>query len=278
MQVLLRYTYSIPIRENAFMSKKSVRQTQLLNAVMSTGRVTTAEATQLLGVSEATVRRMFTELERGGKVLRDYGGIRPAGKEHDFSFELRERVFQQEKMRIGRLAASFVEDGDTIYLDCGTTLLQMTLALSAMLAGGAFRSLNLITNSIANVQAIAPSPFCRVILIGGEYSSEQRDFSGPLTEKFISPFHFSKCFLGCDGLDAKLGFSSNLFSISSLNAAAMERADKTFILLDKSKFGRRSLVSYAGADEVFAVVTDQPPEGDLCAALTEGDTAIHVAE
>lgn len=260
------------------MGKKSAREAHLLNILHATGRITTAEATELLGVSEATVRRMFSELEKAGKALRDYGGIRPASREGDFSFELRERVFQQEKMRIGRLAASFVEDGDTVYLDCGTTLLQMALALSAMLGGGAFRSLNLVTNSIANVQAISPTPFCRVILVGGEYSSRQRDFSGPLTEKYVSPFHFSKCFLGCDGLDAKMGFSSSLFSISSLNATVMERSDKTFILLDQSKFGRRSLVSYAGTDEVAGVVTDREPEGELHDALAKGGAAIHVAE
>jgi DeoR/GlpR family transcriptional regulator of sugar metabolism len=260
------------------MGKKDTRITQLLNMLHSTGRVTTAEATDLLGISEATARRMFTELERDGKVLRDYGGVRPAAKTGDFPFELREKVFQQEKIRIGRLAASFVKDGDTIYLDCGTTLLQMALALSAMLCDGVFRSLNLVTNSIANVQAIAPSPFCRVILIGGEYNSKQRDFSGPLTEKFVSPLHFSKCFLGCDGLDAKMGFSSNLFSISSLNAAVMERSDKTFILLDKSKFGRRSLVSYAQTSEVPAVITDRAPEGELHTALADSGVIVHVAE
>ncbi len=259
------------------MGKKNAREAHLLNILHSTGRVTTAEAVELLGVSEATVRRMFTDLERSGRALRDYGGIRPSGSAGDFSFELREKVFQQEKMRIGRLAASFVEDGDTIYLDCGTTLLQMALALSERIGDGAFHSLNLITNSIANVQAVAPSPLCRLILVGGEYSSDQRDFSGPLTEKYVSPFHFSKCFLGCDGLAEQMGFSSNLFSISSLNAAVMERSDKTFILLDDSKFGHRSLVSYATLDEVDAVVTNRAPDEALLEALSLAGVEVHVS-
>lgn len=259
------------------MSKKNAREARLLNILHSTGRVTTAEAVGLLGVSEATVRRMFAELERSGRALRDYGGVRPVGGAGDFSFELREKTFQQEKMRIGRLAASFVEDGDTIYLDCGTTLLQMALALSARIEDGAFRSLNVVTNSIANVQAVVPSPLCRVILVGGEYNSEQKDFSGPLTEKYVSPFHFTKCFLGCDGLAADMGISSNLFSVSSLNSAVMERADGVFILLDGSKFGRRSLVSYAALSDADAIVTNCAPDEALQAALSDAGVSIHVA-
>lgn len=265
------------ISERKRMNKKASREAYLLNMLHSTGRISTAEVVDLFHVSEATARRMFADMEKGGRIVRNYGGIQLAGHVPDYSFELREKVFQQEKMRIGALAASFVEDGDTIYLDCGTTLFQMTLAISARIANNEFRSLNIITNSIANVQAITSSPLCRVILVGGEYNVERRDFSGPLTEKYVAPFHFSKCFLGCDGLSPKMGFSSNQFDISSLNACVMERADLAFVLLDGSKFDRCSLVSYGALNDVSSIVTDVEPPEALFSALDAAGVRIHVA-
>ncbi len=260
------------------MNKKTSRETYLMNMLNSTGRITTSEAVELFDISEATARRMFSKLEKSGRIVRNYGGIQLAGHATGYSFELREKVHTQEKVRIGELAASFVNDGDTIYLDCGTTIFQMTLALSARIANNEFTSLNIVTNSIANVQAITPQSNCCVILVGGMYNNERRDFSGPLTEKYVAPFHFSKCFLGCDGMNATMGFFSNQFDISSLNSVVMERTDTAYVLLDSSKFDRCSLISYAQLSEVNAIVTDRAPEEPLLAALAGAEAQVFVAE
>ena len=260
------------------MNKKASRETYLMNMLNSTGRITTSEAVELFDISEATARRMFSKLEKSGMIVRNYGGIQLAGHAQDYSFELREKVHKQEKVQIGVLAASFVGDGDTIYLDCGTTVFQMTLALSARIANNEFTSLNIVTNSIANVQAITPRPNCRVILVGGMYNNERRDFSGPLTEKYVAPFHFSKCFLGCDGMNAQMGFFSNQFDISSLNTCVMQRTDESFVLLDSSKFERCSLVSYASLSEAAAIVADRAPDESLARALAEAGTRVFVTK
>jgi DeoR/GlpR family transcriptional regulator of sugar metabolism len=257
--------------------KKSLRESYLLNMLKSMGQITTNNAMEMLDVSEATARRLFAEMERSGAAVRSYGGIRLAPRTMNYSFELNERVYSQEKQRIGRMAAEFVEDGDTIYLDCGTTVFQMTLALSDRIAEWQFGSLNIVTNSIANVQAITPSPRCRVILVGGEYDSARRDFSGPLTEKYIAPFHFTKSFFGCDGTSPKMGFSSNQVNISSLNTHVMERSDFTCVLLDSSKLNKCSLVTYARLEDVNAIVTDREPEGEIKTALDDAGVRVNVA-
>ena len=260
------------------MNKKTSRETHLMNMLNSTGHITTREVVELLDISEATARRMFSELEKSGKIVRKYGGIQLAGHASDYSFELLEKMHTQEKIRIGTHAASLVNDGDTIYLDCGTTIFQMTLALSMRILNNEFSSLNIITNSIANVQAIAPQHGCTVILVGGIYNNERRDFSGALTEKYVMPFHFTKCFLGCDGMNATKGFFSNQFDISSLNAIVIERSAASYILLDSSKFDRCSLISYAQLSDVNAIITEREPDEPLLAALAEADTSILIAE
>lgn len=255
--------------------KKDLRENYLSNMLRTAGQITVGEAMEMLGVSEATARRLFAEMERSGLAARYYGGIRPSPRPANYSFERNERVYSREKQRIGRLAAELVEDGDTIYLDCGTTVFQMTLALSERMAQ--FASLNIVTNSIANVQALAPSPKCRVILVGGEYDSARRDFSGALTEKYLTPFHFTKSFFGCDGAAPRMGFSSNQVSISSLNAHVIERADYACVLMDSSKLGKCSLVSYAQLGDVDAIVTDAEPQDPLKTALQEAGVRVSVA-
>ena len=259
------------------MNKIASRKAYLMSILSSTGRITTSEAVDLFGISAATARRMFAQMEKSGKIVRNYGGIQLAGHASDYSFELREKVHKPEKARIGELAASFVCDGDTIYLDCGTTMFQMTLALSARITKNEFTSLNIITNSIVNVQAIAPSSNCRVILVGGMYSNERRDFSGPLTEKYVSPFHFTKCFLGCDGMNASMGFFSSQFDISSLNTTVIGQTDASYVLLDSSKFDRCSLISYAKLSEVAAIVADYAPDEPLQSALADADVRVYIA-
>ena len=167
------------------MIKKGERVGYLMNILKRTGHVTLSEAGEMLGVSEATVRRLFIQMEGEGLALRNHGMLRSIPASSAYSFEASAQVYSREKQNIGRMAAMFVEDGDIVYLDCGTTIYQMTLALSQRIIGGEFRTLNIVTNSIVNVQALTPAQGCRVLLVGGEYNSERRDFSGPLTEKFI---------------------------------------------------------------------------------------------
>lgn len=245
------------------MSRRASRENYLMNVLHSTGRITTNEAVELLDISEATVRRMFSGMEKEGKVVRNYGGVQLANGAQEYSFEANEKAFTSEKNQIGKVAASLVEDGDTLYLDCGTTIFHMTLALNERIAKGEFSSLNIITNSIANVQAIMENSQCRVVLVGGEYNHNRRDFSGPITEKWIAPFHFTKCFLGSDGVTEQMGFTSNQFDISSLNTCVLKQSAHAFVLLDSSKFNRRSLVSYAALRDVQTIVTNVLPDEAL---------------
>ena len=249
------------------MIRKNERVGYLVNILRRTGHVTVSEAVDMLGVSEATVRRLFTQMEGEGLAVRSHGTLRSLPSGSVYSFEANAQVYSREKQNIGRMAAMFVEDGDILYLDCGTTVFQMTLALSQRIMAGEFRSLNIVTNSIVNAQAITPTPGCKLILVGGEYNSDRRDFSGPLTERFIDPFHFNKCFLGCDGVNRRDGFSSKDVNISSLNSCVMERSDAVYVLCDSSKLDRSSMVSYAPLNRIAALFTNAEPSPPLRAAL-----------
>ncbi len=259
-------------------SKKKVGREELLMSLLNLeGHITTEEAVRVMGVSQATVRRMFLELESSGKIIRNYGGAQLPGAPDSYRFEQREKVYENEKRRIGILAASLVEDRDTLYLDCGTTLLQMAIALGERLRSGDFTNLNIVTNSIANLQALGNSTIGKVILLGGEYHSARRDFFGPITERYAEPFHFEKCFLGSEGVTVETGFSSNKTELSSLNTNILSRSAKRYVLFDASKLGKGAFFSYAPLERIDAVVTDQQPEEPLYSRFTAAGIAVRIA-
>lgn len=241
------------------------------------GRLTTGEACERLGISQATARRLFLEMEDAGKLVRTYGGVQLLVNQDSYQFEQHEKVFEQEKRRIGETAAALVEDRDTVYLDCGTTLFQMAIALGDRLRRGNFTDLNIVTNSIANLQALGDFAVAKVILLGGEYHTERRDFFGPVTERYIEPFHFDKCFLGCEGVSAENGYASNRTELSSLNACVLRRSRRRHALLDVSKFEKGAFFSYASFGEIDEVVTGAPPPDAVMLRLYEAGAKVHIA-
>ena len=257
--------------------KKENREDLLMRLMHLQGHITTEEAVQAMGVSQATVRRMFLELEKDGKIIRNYGGAQLPTPPDGYHFEQREKVYEYEKRSIGDLAASMVANRDTVYLDCGTTLLQMAIALGERLHSGELASLNIVTNSIANLQALGGSTAGKVILLGGEYHSDRRDFFGPITERYAEPFHFDKCFLGCEGITSEAGFSSSMTGLSSLNANILSRSAQRYVLADTSKFGRGAFFSYAPLEGVDEVLTNAPPQEAMVNRLLVAGITVRLA-
>ena len=249
------------------MSKLIERENYIMKMLLATGRLSTAEVVEALDVSEATVRRIFVNMENKGKIVRNYGGIILPRTIPEYSFETHNKEAAQEKKIIGKQAASIVEEGDIIYLDCGTTVFNMSLSLDERISRHEINNITIVTNSIANVLVLTPSISCRVVLIGGMYNGARRDFSGILTESYLQSFHFTKCFLGADGVSNSMAVTSTEVEISQLNKSVMQRSDKAYILIDRSKFGKNSFISYASLSDVTGIVTDSQPSKSLIESL-----------
>jgi len=260
------------------MSKLIDRENYIMKMLLATGRLSTAEVVEALDVSEATVRRIFVNMENKGKIVRNYGGIILPRSIPEYSFETHNKEAAQEKKIIGKLAASLVNEGDIIYLDCGTTVFNMTLSLDERILKHEINNITVVTNSMANVLVLTPGISCRVVLIGGMYNGARRDFSGILTESYLQSFHFTKCFLGADGVSNSMAVTSTEVEISQLNKSVMQRSDKTFILIDQSKFGKNSFISYASLSDVTGIVTDSQPARGLIESLEAPNIKIYYPE
>ena len=257
------------------MDKKSIekREQEILNALRLTNQLSIEDVIKLLNVSESTVRRIFISLEKKGLIFRTYGGISLArGNDENYTYERLETSCVEEKSRIGAAAAALIDNHDIIFLDTGTTVPHMCMALAKRIENGEISSLKIFTTSLVNLNLL--SRVTSVILIGGIYRPSRRDFYGFITEEALRGLHFGKCFLGTDGYTGD-GFTTTDFDTARLNRIAMEHSDKKIILTDSSKCGKNSMVNYCPAKSIDCIITDSVTE-EIAADFSDNDIEIKI--
>ena len=228
---------------------------QLLMARLSVvQKLSLSEAMELLDVSESTARRMFAKLERDGVAIRTHGGVQSvAGAMTMYSFEYGARTNIERKTAIARKAVEYLEDGDVVFCDSGTTIQCMCAELVRRLREEKLK-IKLYTNSLANLELLAPH--MQVDLVGGEYRAYRKDFCGYLTEQALQGLHFTKSFVGADGCIGEGQFTTTDFDTARMDQIAIRNSQKTFMLVDSSKFGNSSHVAYTSIDSLHTVITD----------------------
>ncbi len=237
------------------MTKTEVRIIKLVEMLQHRQRVDVGSVSSELSISEATVRRLFAQAEQERKVIRVHGGVQLSPQiTHDYSYRVSAAHRSVQKTVIGNRAASLVSDNDRLFLDSGTTVLKLAEALSVRLQTGKLKNVIVLTNSFTHIDTLAS--WCKVILIGGEVRVERRDVCGSLAEKIIEMFHVGKAFFGADAVSIDAGFTTTDERTSRMQELIMQRADASYVLVDSEKFDRASFVSFAGLNEVDAVITD----------------------
>jgi DeoR family transcriptional regulator, fructose operon transcriptional repressor len=203
-------------------------------------------------VSEMTVRRDFAALVRAGHARRTRGGIVLADRYfRDRPQAQRLTLEPDAKRSIATLAASMVDDGDTIFLGGGTTCLALARELSTR------RTLTVITYSVAALVLLMANLDIEVFAPGGLASPKGDELTGPLAEAGLRRFRARKAFMGAAGVTMDGTFNSNVLR-GSVDATIVGQSTEVYVLADHTKIGRVSLVSVIGLDQVSAIVTDRP--------------------
>ena len=230
------------------------REQALMNRLRMKGKLELMEVTDFLDISESTARRLFSKLEKEGKVIRVHGGIQFPGKNPlEYSFEQVVQTHIEEKNAIGARACDLLQDGDVLFCDTGTTVLCFCMELARRMEENPFE-LRVYTNSLANFEIL--SQVVPITLIGGEYRVHRKDFAGYLTELAISKVHFTKSFLGTDGCDMRQFFTTTDFDTARMDEMAMRNSDETIILCGSDKFSSCAQVGYAAFSDIDKIITD----------------------
>jgi len=239
----------------------------VLDALEIHGKLNVQDVTELIGVSEATARRLFTKLEDQGVVLRTFGGIRLIESDSNhYSFNDSSRRMIREKNAIGEAAAREISPDDHIFLDSGTTVLAMSRNLARRIQSGEIKGLRVVTNSLIIADQL--SELCKVIFIGGEIRPERRDACGFLAEELLKKLHLKKAFLGCDALNFESGLMTTDERTARMNEIIIKNTAKIYVLADAQKISTVSFVSYGALDKVHTLIVDDNLEEEKRTLLT----------
>jgi DeoR/GlpR family transcriptional regulator of sugar metabolism len=247
-----------------------------LDALEVHGKLSVQDVTELIGVSEATVRRLFGKLEEEGIVLRTIGGIRLVeSNSTPYSFKDSLRRMIREKAAIGKRAALEVSDDDQIFLDSGTTVMAMAKVLARRMQTHEIQGLRVVTNSLIIADQL--SALCKVIFVGGEIRAERKDGCGFLAEELMKKLHIKKAFLSCDALNFENGLMTTDERTSRMNEIIIRNASKIYVLADAQKIGSVSFVSYGRLADINTLVVDDSIDDENFFRLKESIPQIIIA-
>jgi len=247
----------------------NARQRRIHEQIAQNGEVRIAELSERYGVTEMTIRRDLEKLEEGGTVKRTFGGAIYVYR--DVALQERTGLLTDEKAKIGRLAAALVGPGESVFLDGGTTTLQIARALKPGL------QITVVTNAL-NIAAELASKQIPTIMTGGMLLESTHSLVGPIAAQSLAGMAFDHAFLGATGLSESHGFSNSNLYEAEIKRMAIRQAKDVTVVLDHTKFGARELVSFGGLKDVSRIVADARPEGELAKACQEAGVQIVVPE
>jgi DeoR family transcriptional regulator, glycerol-3-phosphate regulon repressor len=247
------------------------RHESLLGLVRQHGSLTVADAAQLLGVSAETIRRDARPLEARGDIVKHHGALSVPHHVGEAPLERRMRENLEAKRRVGKAAASLVEDGDSLIIDAGTTTSIFAQELRAK------RRLTVVTNSSDIARTLATVNGNTVYMAGGELMGDSGAAFGPSAIEFISRFKVKHTFISIGAIDRKLGPMDAALVEAQFAGRALSCAENRVLLTDSSKFGRSALVRVCGFEDLSRLVTEEKPDADMMSQLERANVHVIVA-
>ena len=218
-----------------------------------------ADLATTLEVTEATVRRTLQRMAQDGRVIRTYGGATLAGgpgvaAPGDTDPE------SAAKRRIGAAASRLVDDGSTIALSSGSTVLEMARRLRG-------RRLTVITNALDVANVLLDAPDIELVVLGGVVLRRMHSLRGHLAEDALQDLRADTVFMGASAIALDTGFMTEQIREIAVDRALRSSARDAVILADASKLNRVAPGFMFGFDQVGTLVTDDRIDEATTASL-----------
>lgn len=214
--------------------KIDIRRNKILELLREDGRVTVTDLSSRLSTTAVTIRNDLTALERDGYLIRTKGGAVLVPHQDDNSNPLLSiRVDRSdEKQAIANAVANMIRDGDTLFINSGSTTQVLAAALKVR------SNLNIVTNSIAAATILADVPTFRVVLLGGSLNATYGFTYGGDAQHQLAKFQADWAFLSVDGISVRGGITTHHAEEAVIDRMMIEGARSAWVVLDRSKLGR----------------------------------------
>lgn len=245
------------------------RRTKILNALEQSHYLSVEELAAILYVSMPTIRRDLTALEKEGTIKRTHGGASIISQNPlalPFTFTRKFNV--EDKMKVGKIAAEIVSDGDSIFVDFGSSTLYFTKFLLEK------RKLKVMTNGLIIAQQLSENENIDIEISGGTYFPKHASIYGHETIRFIENRHADFCFSSCSGIHATHGFTVNTEQNVPVKQAFQKFSTKNVLLMDHTKFNMISYYKVFDFSQVDILISDRELPEDLKAACEKNNVKV----
>lgn len=241
--------------------KPKQRQSAIIDYLNRCGESQVTALASYFSTTGATIRKDLTALENSGAVVRRYGAVMPATESNGCLTDYKSHIYPDRKLSIAEAAAQMIEEGDSLIIDAGSTVLQLTHFL------GRLQNLTIMTASLLVLNELARQDNGHTILMpGGTYRKNLSSFQGQLTISVFEQCNFDKLFLGADGVDLDAGVTT-FCEAYKVTTAMCKAAQQIILLIDSSKFGRKSPNIVCSLDKLHTIITDDGISPDVHSVL-----------
>jgi len=248
------------------------RRQQILDILRRAGKVTVDDLSARFGVSAPTIRADLTVLEKHGLLRRTHGGALPVESTlYEPPYTIREMRNLAEKRAIARLAATLVQDEETVLLDAGTTTFEIALQLKQR------RGLKVVTNSLSIALELMERKDMEIVLLGGSVHPARRALLGELVSHALEVLYVDHAFLSFNGVDAHAGYTSVDFEAAAVKRKMIQHARQVVVVADHAKLGQVAFTQVAPASTAHVLIVDDGASPDLVRAFEELGVRVLVA-
>ena len=227
------------------------RQQQILEYLQSQKSITIRKAAEIFMVSEATIRRDLDELASTGKIERTHGGAvlhTGTGFEWQHAEKMQEMI--PEKKRIAIAAKKLIEDGDSLFLDTGTTTYLLAEELKEK------KRLTVVTNNLDIAYTTELDATSTMIITGGIRRDGYSSLVGDIAADLVRKLYVDVSFIGADAVSVGNGVFNTNFNEIGIKKSGIESGKRKVLLADSSKFSRKALAKICDLQEFDIIITD----------------------
>ncbi|EOH94424.1 DeoR/GlpR family DNA-binding transcription regulator [Enterococcus pallens] len=226
------------------------RKEYILDSLDTKHSVRINELSQNLKVTRETIRRDLNTLEKEGMIKKVHGGAILDNQTGETDYEKRKIERWHAKEKIAKLAASYIEEGDSIYLDYGTTTLALAKEICKM------KNITVVTNTIPIINTLLKNDEIDIIIPGGLLRSNESSLFGQFALNNMCEIFVNIGFFGCSGIESKAGVTSHHMGEVQVSKQMVQQSQNVIILADQSKFGTMAFNRTASLEEIDIVITD----------------------
>jgi DeoR family transcriptional regulator, fructose operon transcriptional repressor len=236
--------------------------------------ISASDLCSTLEVTPATIRRDLAVLEQEGVLVRSHGGAvsRMSSTRFQPSYQTLARSNSDEKVAIAREAEKLILDGDTVFLEGSTTVLELANRLQN------HNRLTVVTNSPTIVCQLQHSSGVTVLCTGGDLQKDTVYFSGEWAQRAISEIRLDKAVLGVSAIDPEYGVSTANHPEAQIKKMIAKAAKTRIALADHSKFGKQSFAYVGPVSDINILVTDSATDMKYIQDLRESGLEVVIAE